>query len=86
MVVDYTATGNSFSLGTPRVWSQRRLDELRVNAIYDLVLSKNSNALKIRYMTVPVANLELNENMVLASNCDYAVGLPASGPHGMREW
>jgi len=35
---------------------------------------------------VPVANLELNENMVLASNCDYAVGLPASGPHGMREW
>jgi len=51
-----------------------------------VVLSKNSNALKIRYMTVAVANLELNENMVLASDCDYAVGLPASGPHGMREW
>jgi len=35
-VTDYTASGNSFSPGTPRVWSDKRVADLGVNSAYDL--------------------------------------------------
>jgi serine/threonine-protein kinase len=34
MVTPYTTSGNSFSPGTPRVWSEQRLGE--VGVMYDL--------------------------------------------------
>lgn len=35
-VTDYTASGNSFSSGTPHVWSEKQLGDLGVNSAYDL--------------------------------------------------
>jgi serine/threonine-protein kinase len=35
-VTGYTAGGNSFFPGTPRVWSERRVADLGVNSAYDL--------------------------------------------------
>ena len=35
-VTDYTASGNSFSPGAPRVWSEKRLADLGVDRAYDL--------------------------------------------------
>jgi Tol biopolymer transport system component len=35
-VTDYTASGISFSPGTPRLWSEKRLGDLGVNSPYDL--------------------------------------------------
>ena len=36
MVVGYTATGNSFAVGKPEVWSQKRLAWLGGSYSYDL--------------------------------------------------
>jgi serine/threonine-protein kinase len=35
-VTEYTASGNSFTPGTPRVWSEKRLGDMGVNSPYDL--------------------------------------------------